>query len=74
MEFLTTYYGLDWFSAITGLVGLYLVTEKNRIGFVLTAFSVVLAATVAIMAGQYGFLLANAITLVLTLRGFYRWN
>ena len=74
MELFTAYYGLDWASAIVGLIGLYFVTEENLFGFVLTALSVSLAAVVAIMAGQYGFLLANAATFVLAVRGYYKWR
>ncbi len=74
MEFLTAYYGLDWLSAIVGLVGLYFVTEDNLFGFLLTALSVSLAAAVAIMAGQYGFLLANVATFTLAVRGYYKWH
>jgi nicotinamide riboside transporter PnuC len=73
-EFLTTYYGLDWLSSILGLVGLYLVSEKKAVGFLATASAVVIAAVVALMAGQFGFLLANTVTFALALRGYYRWR
>ena len=74
MEIFTTYYGLDWLSSILGLIGLYLVTEKQRLGFLFTATAVVLAAIVAVMAGQYGFLVANSVTMFLALRGFVKWG
>ena len=74
MELFATYYGLDWLSSVLGLLGLYLVTEKRSVGFVLTALSVILAAAVAVMAEQYGFLLANTATLVLAVRGYYKWR
>ena len=74
MDFFTTYYGLDWISSVLGLIGLYFVTEHNRWGFVLTAVSVLLATVVAVMAGQYGFLLANVVTLVLAVRGYRKWG
>lgn len=74
MEFLTAYYGLDWLSAAVGLIGLYFVTEQKALGFLLTALSVLLAATVAVMAGQYGFLVANAATLIIVTRGFLKWR
>ncbi len=73
-EIFVTYYGLDWASSLVGLCGLYLVTERNRFGFLLTSLSVVLAAVVAVMAGQYGFLLANVVTFILALRGFLKWE
>ena len=74
MEIFFQYYGLDWLSAIAGILGLYLVSEKKRIGFLVTAIAVLLAVIVALMAGQYGFLVANTVTLILSIRGFYRWK
>ena len=68
------YYGLDWVSVVFGLIGLYLVTEKNRIGFLFTVISVVLAAVVAMYAGAYGFILANIVTAILAIRGYIKWN
>jgi nicotinamide riboside transporter PnuC len=61
-------------SALLGLCGLYLVSEKKPIGFLVTASSVLFAVWVAIMAGQYGFLVANAVTFALSVRGYYRWK
>lgn len=74
MEMLTAYYGLDWLSSILGLLGLYLVTEKKSIGFLLTASAVVIASVVSVMAHQYGFLIANVVTLALALRGYGKWR
>ena len=73
MELFFTYYGPDWLSSVVGLVGLYLVTEKKRVGFLLTIFSVCLAGVVAVMAGQYGFLVANTATFILAARGYIKW-
>jgi nicotinamide riboside transporter PnuC len=74
MELFLAYYGLDWLSSFLGLFGLYLVSEKRAIGFVFTALSVVLAAAVALMAAQYGFLVANTVTFVLAVRGYVKWH
>lgn len=71
---LFSYYGLDWASSIIGLLGLYLVSEKRRLGFLFTAASVILAAVVAVMAAQYGFLIANSATLLLAIRGYLKWK
>ena len=74
MDWFSTYYGLDWASSIVGLIGLYLVTEKRPVGFLLSATAVLFAVVVALMAGQYGFLLSNVVTFFLSLRGYVKWN
>jgi len=74
MELFTAYYGLDWLASLVGLLGLYLLTEKIRVGFLLTAVSVIVASVVSVVADQYGFLLSNIVTFGLALRGYQRWN
>jgi len=68
------YYGLDWISSVLGLIGLYLVGEKRSSGFLFTVISVIMAAIVAISANQYGFLLANLVTCILSVRGYRKWK
>jgi hypothetical protein len=68
-----TYYGLDWASMMLGFVGLYLITEKRRIGFVFAFFGFVAAVATALIAHQYGFIAANLISLGLMIRGYLKW-
>lgn len=70
----TQYYGLDWLSVLFGLSGFYLVSEKNPLGFVLTFVSVLLAASVAVLAGAYGFIIANVVTAAIAIRGYMKWS
>ena len=74
LELFTGYYGLDWVASLTGLLGLYLITEKKPVGFLITAGSVIVAAGVSVWADQYGFLISNSVTFVLALRGYLRWK
>jgi len=74
LELFTAYYGLDWLASLSGLLGLYLVTEKKPVGFLITAASVVVAAGVSLWADQYGFLISNLVTFFLALRGYVRWK
>jgi hypothetical protein len=69
-----TYYGLDWLTIVFGIVGYLLITEKKSIGFLFNATSVGLAAVVAIIASQYGFLVANSIQLIVAVRAFIKWR
>jgi len=69
-----TYYGLDWISMGLGFLGLYLVTEKKRIGFLFSIGGFLAAIIVALIAQQYGFIVANTITTMIAIRGLLLWG
>ena len=69
-----TYYGLDWASMGLGFAGAWTIGNRRSIGHVLTAASVILACATAIIAGQYGFITANLISLVIHLRIWRKWR
>lgn len=68
------YYGLDWLSVILGLMGTYLLGEHRKEGFLLIVMSVSCAASVAVMAETYAFLIANIAAIFLNIRGYIRWS
>ncbi len=68
------YYGLDWLSMLIGFAGGWLVTSHNRWGFLLVILSTLFAAVTAVMASQYGFILANIINILIATRGFVAWK
>lgn len=71
---LTTYYGLDWLTIVLGVIGYLLITEKKAIGFLFNASSVTMAASVALIASQWGFLFANLIQFVVAIRAYIKWR
>ena len=73
MDFLLQYYGMDWASMILGFAGAWMITEKNAAGFLFSIVSVVLALMTALMANQYGFIVANVISIIIAARGYYKW-
>ncbi len=74
IESLHTYFGLDWAAFLLGTLGLYLVGERKRIGFLATFVALTCAAVVAIISGQYGFLVGNIVQAMLAMRAFMRWH
>ncbi|MFP4402717.1 MAG: nicotinamide mononucleotide transporter [Candidatus Nanoarchaeia archaeon] len=68
------YYGLDYLSFIFGIIGTILLTKKNELGFIMSAISVTFASVVSVIAGQYGFILANTVTFALLISGFFAWR
>lgn len=69
-----TYYGLDWVSMVLGFFGLYLLTERKRLGFLFSFGGFGAALVTAFIAGQYGFMVANAISIGLSVRGLLKWK
>ena len=70
----SVYYGADWASMIFGFCGAWMITNKNKWGFVLLIVSLCLAMATAVIADQYGFIVANIINIAIALRGFYKWT
>lgn len=71
---LFNYYGLDWLSMIFGLLGLWLLGKKRKISFLFTAVGMLLALSVALLAQQFGFVVANCIMVVIAIRNYLIWR
>jgi len=74
LEIFTMYYGLDWVAATLMLVGLWMVANKKRSGFMVTVVASIVGAVVSAMALQYGFLLSNIAMVFVALRGYILWK
>jgi hypothetical protein len=75
MNIFLKYYTLDWLAMILSLVAVYLLGNKNRLGFI--SFSI--ANTVWIFLGVFlmnslGIAIGNSVFLVMNIRGFISWN
>jgi len=70
---LTQYYGLDWAGMVLGLTGFYLITKQHQIGFLFQALASVTGCSVALMAGQIGFVAYNTIFMVIASYGYFAW-
>lgn len=71
---LFNYYGLDWLSMLLGFYGMWLLGKKRKVGFVFTAFGMVSALSVALLAQQYGFIFANIVMMILSARNYIMWR
>ena len=67
------YYGLDWIAMGTSLLAVYLLGQKNRLGFVSFWASNVIWVGVGVLAGSWGIVAGNVVFLVLNVRGFATW-
>ncbi len=75
MDVYLKYYGLDWLAMATSLFAVYLIGNKNRIGFI----SYILANALWIYLGvfkmqSFGISVGNIFFLMMNLRGFLKWK
>lgn len=75
MDVYLKYYGLDWLAMAASLLAVYLIGNKNRIGFI----SYVLANALWIYLGvfkmqSFGISVGNVFFLMMNLRGFLKWK
>ncbi len=68
------FYGLDWMTMVFGLTGAYLLTARNKMGFVLNVMACICSLSVAIISEQMGFIAYNLVFIALMTRGFLNWN
>lgn len=68
------YYFLDWTAMVTSLLAVYLLGQKNRLGFASFMVSNMLWMVVGFLAGSYGIFLGNVVFFGLNLRGFLKWK
>jgi nicotinamide riboside transporter PnuC len=75
MDVYLKYYGLDWLAMAASLFAVYLIGNKNRIGFI----SYILANALWIYLGvfkmqSFGISVGNVFFLMMNLRGFLKWK
>jgi hypothetical protein len=75
MEIFLKYYALDWLAMALSLLAVYLLGNKNKLGFI--SFSI--ANTVWIIVGFFlmnslGIAIGNIVFLIMNVRGFLSWN
>lgn len=74
LQSFTTYYGLDWGAMLLGMIGYFLVTNRNRLGFLLSMCGCLCGFGVAMISDQYGFIVYNLILISMQTRGFVLWG
>lgn len=68
------FYGIDWLATACGLLGVYLLGNKNKIGFVLFMLASMSWITFGVLTGSIAVIIGSSIFLMMHLRGFLRWN
>ena len=73
MEFFQ-FYGIDWLATVLGLSGVYLLGNKNKIGFIIFMGASVSWVTFGAMTGSFPVIIGSSIFFIMHLRGFLSWS
>jgi len=65
---------LDWIAVILGIIGMYLLSQKNKYGFIIHAIMCFLWSIVGYDTGIYGLLSSSIIFFILNILCFLRWK
>ncbi len=75
MEIFLKYYALDWLAMALSLLAVYLLGNKNKLGFI--SFSIANAIWVFlgfVLMHSLGIGVGNVVFLIMNIRGFISWN
>jgi len=67
------FYGIDWLATACGLLGVYLLGNQNKFGFVVFMFASLSWIVFGSITGSYAVIIGSTIFLVLHARGLYKW-
>ena len=68
------YYGIDWLATVCGLTGVYLLGNKNKIGFLVFMAASLSWVTFGILTDSVAVIIGSSIFFFMHLRGWISWN
>lgn len=72
MQFLQ-FYGIDWLATVLGLTGVYLLGNKNKIGFIVFMGASMSWVTFGVLTASIPVVIGSCIFFIMHLRGFISW-
>ena len=67
------YYGIDWLATVCGLTGVYLLGNKNKIGFLVFMAASLSWVMFGVLTGSIPIVIGSSIFFFMHLRGFINW-
>lgn len=74
MNDITRYLGVDWLAMVVTLLGIYLLGNKDRKGFVVMVTANSCWIVVGVLAGSIAMIFANIVFLSMNIRGLIKWS
>ncbi len=71
---LLQFYGIDWVATMCGLLGVYMLGNRNKIGFIVFMLASMSWVIFGIMTGSVAVIIGSSIFFLMHLRGFLKWN
>ena len=71
---MTKYFGLDWIAMCLTFAAIYLLGNKNRLGFAVMIAGNLCWSVIGIWASSYAMILANMGFLAMNARGLTKWD
>jgi nicotinamide riboside transporter PnuC len=68
------YYGLDWIGTALGLISIYYLGRKRKIGFVFRIVASIFWVAFGIVAGTTAGVIANVAVILLSVSGLKQWR
>ncbi len=68
------YYGIDWFATACGLTAVYLLSNKNKLGFLIFMMASASWVTFGLIVGSWAIVFGSTIFFFMHLRGFIKWR
>lgn len=68
------YYGVDWLATACGLMGVFLLGNKNKYGFLVFMMASASWVTFGVITGSLAVMLGSTIFFFMHFRGWLRWR
>ena len=73
-EILLKFYGLDWIGMSMSLYGTYLITKRDRIGFVYCIMGCIAGGAVSYLTNVPSYVVSNMIFFAMNIKGYIDWR
>ena len=68
------FYGIDWLATVCGLMGVYLLGNKNKYGFPVFMMASLSWIVVGVFIGSSAIIIGSSIFFIMHLRGWFSWS
>jgi len=73
-EIISKYYGIDLLAMTITFIGIYILGNKNRYGFLIAISANIIWIIFGVLAETLGVIFANIALSILYLRGYIKWG